>query len=482
MDNAPIIDKLLQLNRQNVVSFHVPGHKNGRIYNKFPYKNFKDILYKLDTTEIPGTDNLHNAKDIIEKSQQKASEAFGSEETFFLVNGSTSGIYSMIMAAASPGDKVLVDRNCHQSVVNACILGDLIPVYIYPDMDEKRGIAMGISPDDIEKQLARHDDIRAVALTYPNYHGIASNLKKIEEIVHKYDKILLIDEAHGAHLALSESLPPSALSCGADAVVQSTHKTLPSFTQSSMLHIQGNRIDRDRLKFMLRIHQSSSPSYLLLISLDFAIMVYRAEGRKLMGTLLENIKNFKQQAKNIDGIDIIGEEVIGNKGVKSIDITRLCIGLEGITGYELERRLRKDFNIQMELSNRYGVLGVTSIANTGKDFDKLLEGLSIISKEIRGNSARLSGNLPENFIFGKVEQVFTPREALYKSKRKVLLKKSQGFISGEYVIPYPPGIPLIIPGEKINTEIILQVMDVIDNGGEVLGLNDSSCKWIEIIT
>ena len=482
MDNAPIIDKLLQLNRQNMVSFHVPGHKNGRIYNKFPYKNFKDILYKLDTTEIPGTDNLHNAREIIEKSQQKASEAFGSEETFFLVNGSTSGIYSMIMSATSPGDKILVDRNCHQSVINACILGDLVPVYVYPNMDEKRGISMGISPDDIEKQLARHSGIRAVVLTYPNYHGVASNLKKIEEIVHKYDKILLIDEAHGAHLGLSEDLPPSALNCGADAVVQSTHKTLPSFTQSSMLHIQGDRIDRDRLKFMLRIHQSSSPSYLLLASLDFAVMVYRTEGRNLMESLLENIKNFKQRAKNIDGIDVMGKEAIGSKGVRSVDITRMCIGLEGITGYELERRLRKNFNIQMELSNRYGVLGVTSIANVGEDFDRLLEGLSIISKEIGGSRAKLSGNLPEKFTFRKVEQIFTPREALYRSKRKVLFKKSQGFVSGEYIIPYPPGVPLIIPGEKINAEIILQVVDVIDNGGEILGLNDSNCKWIEIIT
>ena len=521
MNNAPIIDKLLQLNEQNMVSFHMPGHKNGRTYEEFPYKNFKDILYKLDTTEIPGTDNLHNAKEIIEKSQQKASKIFKSEETFFLVNGSTSGIYSMIMAATSPGDKILVDRNCHQSVINAVILGDLIPIYIYPYMDEGRGIAMGTSPDDVENQLTKHNDVKAVVLTYPNYYGIACNLKKIEEIVHKYDKILLIDEAHGAHLGLSEDLPPSALSCGADGVVQSTHKTLPSFTQSSMLHIQGDRIDRDRLKFMLRMHQSSSPSYLLLASLDFAVKVYETEGKNLMKGLLGNIKDFIQQAKDIDGIDVMGEEITGNKGVGSIDITRIWIGFPGITGYELERRLRRDFNIQMELSDRYGVLGVASIANAGEDFDKLLEGLSIISKEITGNRAKPSegqvggltespaenllispsggltenskgnlmgnspegqaGSLPEKSTFKRVEQIFTPRKALYKKKTEMLLKESQGFISGEYIIPYPPGVPLIIPGEKISEEIIRQVTDIIDNGGEILGLKDRDCNRIEVI-
>ncbi|HZX21795.1 MAG TPA: aminotransferase class I/II-fold pyridoxal phosphate-dependent enzyme [Clostridia bacterium] len=484
MNNAPIIDKLLQLNKQNMVSFHMPGHKNGRIYDKVLYKNFKDILYKLDTTEIEGTDNLHNAKEMIKESQQKARRIFKSEETFFLINGSTSGIYSMIMAATSPGDKILIDRNCHQAIINACILGDLAPVYVYPDMDEKWGIAMEVSPDDIETQLIKHNDIKAVVLTYPTYYGIVCNLKKVEKIVHKYDKMLLIDEAHGAHLGLNKDLPLPALSCGADAAVQSTHKTLPSFTQSSMLHIQGNRIDRDRLRFMLRIHQSSSPSYLLLSSLDFAVMVYETKGKCLMGDLLENIRDFRQKIKETDGIDIMGNDVMENKDFKSMDITRLWIGIKNITGYELERRLRENFNIQMELSNRYGVLGVASIANTRYDFDKLLNALKEISEDAEGKRTEQLQNsvFRGNPAFENIEQVFTPREALYKSRKKILFEKSQGCISGEYIIPYPPGIPLVVPGERISDEIIQQVMSIIDGGGEILGLCDSSCRWIEAIT
>lgn len=483
MNNTPIIDKLLQLNKQNMVSFHMPGHKNGKIYDKILYKNFKDILYRLDTTEITGTDNLHNAKEIIKESQQKASRVFKSEETFFLINGSTSGIYSMIMAATSPGDKILIDRNCHQAVINACILGDLMPIYVYPNMDEKRGITMGVSPDDIETQLIKHNDIKAVVLTYPTYYGIVCNLKKIEKIVHKYDKMLLIDEAHGAHLGLSKDLPLPALGCGADAAVQSTHKTLPSFTQSSMLHIQGNRIDRDRLRFMLRIHQSSSPSYLLLSSLDFTVMVYETEGKCLMGDLLKNIRDFRQKIKEISKIDIMGDDITENKGYKFIDITRMWIRIKNITGYELERRLRENFNIQMELSNKYGVLGVASIANTKYDFDKLLNALNEISGDVEADKTEQLQNstFGGNLVFKNIEQVFTPREALYKSRKRMLFEKSQGCVSGEYIIPYPPGIPLVVPGEKINDEIIQQVMSIIDGSGEILGPSDSTCRWIEVV-
>lgn len=477
MTNAPIIDQLLKLNNQDIVSFHVPGHKNGRIYNKISYKNFQDIAYNLDTTEIPGTDNLHNAQEVIKQSQDKASKIFKSEETFFLVNGSTAGIYSMIMASTCPGDKILIDRNCHQSVINASILGDLVPIYVCPNMDEKQGIAMGILPEDIEKQLMEHSDIKAVILTYPTYHGIACDLKKIREIVHKYDKILLIDEAHGAHFGLSEHLPLSALSCGADGVVQSTHKTLPSFTQSSMLHVQGNRIDREKLRFMLRIHQSSSPSYLLLSSLDFAVMVYETEGKYLMKALLENINTFREKVYKLNKVSIMSKDIIGIKGVHAIDHTRLWFGLKGITGYKLEQRLRDEFNIQMELSNDYGVLAVTSIANDTQDFDRLLSALDIISKE---ETNKGSDEL-QSFIYKMPEQVITPRKALYKSRKRVLLKESSGYTSGEYIIPYPPGIPLIVPGEKINDEVIEYVTAIIQSGKEILGLKDTSYQWIEVL-
>lgn len=477
MSNAPIIDQLLKLYNQDIVSFHVPGHKNGRIYNKITYKDYKDILCNIDTTEIAGTDNLHNAKEMIKKSQDKASRVFGSDETFYLVNGSTSGIYSMIMAATSPGDKILIDRNCHQSVINAVLLGDLTPIYVYPHMDEVLGIAMGISQDEVEKKLKEHTDIKAVVLTYPTYHGIACDLKKIAEIVHKYDKILLIDEAHGAHFGLSKELPPTALSCGADAVVQSTHKTLSSFTQSSMLHVKGNKIDREKLRLMLRIHQSSSPSYLLLSSLDLAVMIYETQGEHLMRDLIKNINSFKKELKKIKEIRVLGDEIVGKHDVATIDPTRLWISLDNMSGYELDEILRERFHIQVELSNIYGVLAIASIASVRNDFDRLLNALETIGKE----GVRKKRKDLQPFTYRTPEQVLTPREALYKEKTKVLLKESIGFISGEYIIPYPPGIPVVIPGEIINQETIQYIETILSEGMEVLGPKDSTCRSIEIL-
>ncbi|SET23769.1 arginine decarboxylase [Natronincola peptidivorans] len=479
MKETPLLDRLLQLQNEKLISFHMPGHKNGKIFNKYNYKNFKDCLTNIDTTEILGTDNLHKAKEVIKKAQERASEAFKSEETYFLVNGSTSGIYSMVMAATSPGDKIIVGRNCHQSVINITILGDLAPVYLYPEMDLQQGIALGISPEEVERSLKEHPDAKAVVITYPTYHGLASDLKRIAEIVHQHGKMLLVDEAHGAHLGLSDKLPMTALECGADAVVQSIHKTLPAFTQSSMLHVQGNRIDREKLKFMLRLHQTTSPSYILMASLDLATTIYRDHGKLLMEELLHNIEAFKEKMKNIPKVTVLGSERIGSHFIKSMDTTRLWMSMyqNKINGYQLENRLRKEFGIQMELSNLYGVLGMTSIGNDKEDFEKLYEAMAALSKEKGSDEI---GGMPF-FSYAIPKRAFTPKEALYKKKKKVKLKESIGHISGEYLIPYPPGIPILIPGEVIEEEMVTYVKTMVVRGMEVTGLKDQSCERIEII-
>lgn len=477
MQDLPIVNRLLELNEENIVSFHVPGHKKGRLYDRFQYKNFTKSLHQLDTTEISGTDNLHHPEDIIKESQERASKVFKSEETFFLVNGSTAGIYSMIMAATSPGDKILIDRNCHQSVINAVILGDLVPIYIYPRIEEGHGISIGMPEKEIEKQLIAHEDIKAVVLTYPTYYGIAWDLKKIGEIVHKYDKILLIDEAHGAHFGLSDRLPPTALSCGADCVVQSTHKTLPSFTQSSMLHVQGNRVQREKLKSMLKIHQSSSPSYLLLSSLDFAVMIYEKQGGDLMEELLRNIEGFKEDIGTCSKIKIMGEEVVGENKAFALDPTRLWIAVEGVKGYDLDTILRNRFRIQMELSNEYGVLAVTTIGNNQEDFKQLQRALHIISSE----HTDIPIEEMEMQKYRSPKQVLTPREAFYGKKKRILLKESIGEVSGEYIIPYPPGIPLVIPGEEINEEVLNVLDRMVKGKKEILGLRDGTYQWIDVI-
>ena len=479
MSNTFIIDQLIKLHKQDNTSFHMPGHKNGKIFDSFNYRGFKEMLPYLDTTEIPGTDNLHKPMEVIKKSQGRASELFKSEETFFLVNGSTAGIYSMVMAATNPGDKLIINRNCHQSVINATILGNCTPIFINPEMDPHQGFALGMAPETVEEAIKQYPEAKGVVITYPTYHGVACDLKKIAEIVHKYDKILLVDEAHGAHLGLSTKLPPTALECGADVVVQSTHKTLPSFTQSSMLHIQGNRLDRDKLKFMLRLHQSSSPSYLLLASLDLAIMIYETQGKYLMEALLENIEKFNNSAIKQNIIKINNQVKIGHKNIYAIDPTKIWISLQhkNISGHQLEGRLRKHYSIQMELSNIYGALAITSIGNTQGDFDRLFHALEGISKE-KGNS-RISEFPPYTFMIPKA--AYTPHQAIYQPKRYIPLEESEGCVSGEYIIPYPPGIPLLIPGEVINNEIIQYIKVMHKEGMEIVGIKDETYQSIAVL-
>lgn len=284
-----ILNQLGEIVNNNIVSFHVPGHKLGKIYDRLGYSNILENIYKMDTTEILGTDNLHSPDGIIKKSQERAARVFKSKNTYYLINGSTCGIQGAIMSVCNPKDKIIVNRDCHQSVINTFILGDIEPVYIYPQIDTKTNILMGIKIEDAIKTINDNLDAKAILLTYPTYYGKVYDLKTICDYAHSKGMIVIVDEAHGAHLGLSNRLPMTALEQGADIVIQSTHKTLPSFTQSSMLHIQGERINQDRLTSILRMIESSSPSYMLMSSLELAVDIYEKKGEFLMEELLHNI-------------------------------------------------------------------------------------------------------------------------------------------------------------------------------------------------
>ena len=482
-----LIEKLIEISNGDKVSFHTPGHKFGKIFTKLKCERILESLTIIDSTELAETDNLHQPIGIIKKAQENAAEAFNSDKTFFLVNGSTAGVYAMIMSAVEPGNKIIIGRDCHQSVINALILGDIQPIYIYPEDDVKNGITLGISPEKVEELLVEHKEIKAVLITYPTYYGIASDLKKITEIAHKYDKIMLVDGAHGAHLGLSEKLPITPMECGVDAVVESTHKTLLSLTQSSMLHVKGNRIDREKLKFMLRVHQSSSPSYILMASLDLAANIYKEKGNYLMDNLLCNIREFKKRIKNVEGVTILDERITGRKSVEALDQTKIYIKLKGVLGSRFEQVLRKDYDIQMEMANEKGVLGITSIANEKEDFSKLALAIEEISqryskvpkpKDILKN---IITNNNCNFSIDTPECIYTPRKAHYMKKGPILLKKSVGLVCGESIIPYPPGIPLIVAGELIREETVQRLLQIKREKTKLLGMKDANMEYIEII-
>lgn len=461
--------KLAELMNKEIISFHVPGHKNGRIYDKLGYSEFVQSLYKMDTTEIFETDNLHSPEGIIKASQERASEVFKSEKSFYLVNGSTCGIEAAILSCCKPKSKILINRDCHQSAINACILGDINPVYISGQICKETNMIKGLNVEDVIYQIDNNEDINVIMLTYPSYYGTTFDLEKICEYAHSKDMIVIVDEAHGAHLNLNKNLPKTALEQGADIVIQSLHKTLPSFTQSSILHIQGDRVNEENLKRFLKILQSSSPSYMLMATLELAIDIYEKHGYKLMDNLKNNIDKFEEKLKEVKGMNMF----------KGEDFTKIFISSKNLSikGYELEELLRYKYNIQVELSNYYGVLLICTIGNEKEDFDKMFLALQDIAK-----------NYKEKEILKDIEYPVTipkkhcsPREAFYSDKKVIDIEESIGHISGEYIIPYPPGISLISPGEEITKEVIDYVLFCKKYGMNVNGLKDEKLKTIEII-
>ena len=469
MENT-IVNELKQIVDIDVISFHVPGHKMGKIYDRLGYTPIIEKMYKMDTTEIIGTDNLHSPEGIIKESQKRASKVFKSDNTYYMVNGSTSGIQASIMASCNPGDKLIVNRDCHLSVINGCILGDINPVYINADISKDNNIVNGVILEDAIEVINKNLDAKAILLTYPTYYGITYDLKTICDYAHSKNIIVIVDEAHGAHLGLSDELPKTALEQGADLVIQSTHKTLPAFTQASMIHTQGNRVNRSRLLSMLRFVQSSSPSYTLMVSLELAVDIYETKGKELMMELLLNINKFKENIKDNELIRVYNEYDKTKIFVESKNI--------GLIGYELEEILRKEYNIQVELSNYYGVLLICTIGNDDKDFKKLEMALKNIY-----DSYNIKENIKEveypNII---PKKALSPREAFYKSKKSVKIYDSIGKISGEYIIPYPPGISLLSPGEIITKDVIDYVLLCNKKGMHVNGIKDSNLEFIEIIS
>lgn len=478
MKKLGILNELIKYSNGNVVSFHVPGHKNGKIFEK--YNIDINNIGRLDITEIPGSDNLHAPDGMIKDAQEKAKRFYGSDYTFFLINGTTCGIISMIMAVTNPGDKIIVQRDCHKSVISGMILADVAPIYVKPEICSKLLLSMAITPQSIEKALEKHPDAKAVIITYPSYYGICSDIEKIAQVVHRHNKILIVDEAHGAHLKLSNRLPISALDAGADIVVQSTHKTLPSFTQSSMMHVRDGKIDIDKLKFMLSLNQSSSPSYLLIASLDIAMSIIEEEGKFLIEKLIDNICDFKRQISGIQELSVISQEIFGKYGVKDIDETKLTINFRtlGIKGTQVEEILRTKYAIQLETADIYNILAITSIGNDKNDFLRFTRAIKGIYDD-RKTPHRTMEN-PE-FSFAIPDMEFLPREAIYREKTSIPFIKSNGKISGEYIIPYPPGIPLICPGEIINEEIIKYVELLKNLGIRIIGLRDESLNTINVI-
>ncbi|ADD01412.1 Orn/Lys/Arg decarboxylase major region [Thermoanaerobacter italicus Ab9] len=465
---APLYEAIMDYVKKQIIPFHMPGHKQGRIFPEEYLVN----LTKIDLTEVPGLDNLHNPEGPILEAQKLAARAFGAKESFFLVNGTTSGIYAAMYAVLNPDDKVLIMRNSHKSVYNGLVLTGAVPFYINPEIDYENGIPMGVNIDKLEECLKKNGSIKAVVITYPNYYGFCSDIEKISDIIHKYHKILIVDEAHGAHFPFSGNLPLSSLQVGADIVVQSIHKTLSSFTQSSILHLNSDRVDTNRLKYFLSLFQSTSPSYLLMSSLDLARDYMEKEGKNRLEKAIILAEYARHEINTLGGVRCLGEEILGSFGIVDFDKTKLTISVKnlGITGPEAEGFLRENFNIQVEMADTFNILAMVTLADNKEEVDLLIKGLANMKNLKKDKKLEVEiEDYPD-----VPEMVLKPSEAVRQKTKWASLEDAEGSICADFIIPYPPGVPLVCPGERIKKDMVKYINVLYNKGIKILGLNKNN--------
>lgn len=479
-NQTPLFDALMEYVNRDTIPFHVPGHKKGVGMDEEFKKFIGENPLKIDVTVFKLVDSLHHPTGPIKKAQELAADAYGSEASFFSIHGTSGAIQAMVMSVVNDGDKIIIPRNVHKSITSGIILSGAIPVYMQPELDKKVGIAHGVTPETVEATLKSNPDAKAVLIINPTYYGVATNIKKIAEIVHSYNIPLIVDEAHGPHLGFNSKLPMSAIEAGADICSQSTHKIIGAMTQCSLLHVCTNRIDVHKVQQILSLLQTTSPSYVLMASLDCARRQIALHGEELLDKAIELANYARKEINKIEGFYCFGDEILGRPGCYAMDPTKITITCRdlGITGYDLEMILADKYHIQMELADLYNVLAVGSFGDTRESIDALINALKEISSDYLGK-----GNRKADFIdFPDIpEQVQIPREAFTSIKTPVLLKDSVGYISGEFLMAYPPGIPILCPGERITKEIIDYIQELKDVGLYVQGTEDPKVEYINVV-
>lgn len=446
--------------------FHMPGHKR----NMDGFEN----PYNIDITEITGFDDLHHADGIIKEAQQRAAKLYGADRCYYLVNGSTCGILSAISATTKKGDKIIVARNCHKSVYHALYLRELQPVYVYPE-ESDYNIQGQIRKEDIQEILEQNTDIKAVIITSPTYDGVVSDIVEIAKLVHAYNIPLIVDEAHGAHFGLDESMPQNAINLGADCVIVSIHKTLPAFTQTALLLVNEGKADCQKIEEFLDIYETSSPSYILMAGIEKCIRVMTENSKELFARLNQNLDGFYKKMRALQKLHVLIEEDFKDKAFE-FDRTKILISAENtdITGHQLKEILTDRYQIELEMSCENYALAIATVMDEEDGFRRLAEALIEIDSNC--NIQKTSCSIRE--IYTKPERKYEIHEIDNFSKEKVSLQQAEGKISSEYIYFYPPGIPILVPGERINIQNIKAIEEAIAQGIEVYGLTENKMIFI----
>ena len=473
---TPLFDAMVALAESRKVSFHTPGHKSGKGISTRFRKFVGPKIFSIDLTTLDEVDSLHKPRGVIKEAQELAARAYGADRSYFLVNGTTGGNHAMILAACNPGDRILVARNAHKSVIAGAILSGAQPVFFRPAIDSQLKLTRNVTFEETRAAIDAHPEAKILFLTSPNYYGLCADLGRIIPYAHDRGLIVLVDEAHGPHLRFHKELPPSAVEIGADLCVQSTHKIIGGMTQASMLHARGTRIDFPMLTNVLRFVQTTSPSYILMASLDLARMQMATEGEKLLDKAIRLAQEARTRINRIPNLFCFGEEQAG-----PFDMTKLTIRVTalGLSGYEVSRRLNSRYGIQVEMADAFHILVIVSIGDRRDDLDRLVKALKEIAGENIGKF--WTAEAPDIAVLNfENESLATPREAFFADHHYIALEDAADEISSEIVTVYPPGVPVLVPGERISKETIDYLKRSLKLGGTVDGLDETN-QYIGVV-
>ncbi len=478
-DNKPLLSAVEKYRQQHVYPLHTPGHKGGRGADKELRHLVGDVALESDVSLMAELDDLHHPSGCIQETEKLAAHLYGSDRCFLGVNGTTGLIHSMLLGALRPGDKIILPRNCHRSVLGGLILGGLVPVYLQPPYDDTWHMVLQITPGQVEKAFNEHPDSKAVFLTTPDYFGLAADTKKIAEITHRHDAVLLVDEAHGPHLGFSKKLPPSAMASGADAAAQSTHKLLGAMTQCSLLQVNYKRLRPEAMEAAASLMATTSPNYLLLGSLDGARAQLAAYGKMMAEASIQAAQQLRDALHTISELPVLEQELIGKGGVVAMDPGKVTIRVSalGVTGPEAADALRQE-GVAVELVDEEHVLFLVTYADVNPEFPAAIETIVKTLQKIRKPGHKI---LPAAPVTQLPERVLLPREAFFAPHHPVAFLEAAGKIAGESISFYPPGIPVVMPGEKITAELLSYCETMRKRGLVVSGPKDPLLRHIEVI-
>jgi len=480
-NETPLFTGLVEHSKKNPTQFHIPGHKKGAGIDP-EFRDFiGDNALSIDLINIGPLDDLHQPKGIIKRAQDLAADAFGADHTFFSVQGTSGAIMTMVMAVCGPGDKIIVPRNVHKSVMSAIVFSGAVPIFIHPEIDNTLGISHGITTDSVKKALEQHPDAKGLLVINPTYFGVAADLKRIVDIAHSYEVPVLVDEAHGVHIHFHDGLPLSAMQAGADMAATSVHKLGGSMTQSSILNVREGLVSANRVQTILSMLTTTSTSYLLLASLDVARRRLVTEGFDLIEKTIQLANYTREKINEIEKLKCIGREILGSKATFDFDPTKLIISVKdlGITGSDAEVWLREKYNIEVEMSDLYNILCIVTPGDTKKEADLLIDALANLSDEVSHLSE--SRIVPEVLLPDIPVLALSPRDAFYSETEVVPFEASAGRVIAEFIMVYPPGIPIFIPGEIITEENLTYIQTNIEAGLPVQGPEDYDLKYLRVI-